>query len=195
MERTAKVERKTKETRISMELNLDGSGKNKISTGIPFFDHMLTLFTVHGFFDLSVDAIGDIDVDFHHTVEDVGLVLGDAFEKALGGRKGITRFGHAVTPMDDALSSVAVDLSKRPFLVYNIPKKADTGGNTFTSLTKEFLRAFANRGGMNLHVNVLYGENEHHIIESVFKAMARALDQATSFDGRLKGIRSSKGVL
>ena len=156
---------------------------------------MLTLFAVHGFFDLSIDAAGDIDVDFHHTIEDVGIVLGDAFEKALGDRKGITRFGHAVTPMDDALSSVAVDLSKRPFLVYNIRPNTDTGVNAFTSLTKEFLRAFANRGGMNLHVNVLYGENEHHIIESVFKAAARALDQATSFDGRIKDIRSSKGVL
>lgn len=195
MERTAKVERKTKETRIRMELDLDGGGKNKISTGIPFFDHMLTLFSVHGFFDLSIDATGDIDVDFHHTVEDVGLVLGDAFDKALGDRKGIKRFGHAVTPMDDALSCVTADLSKRPFLVYNVPQKADTGKDNFTSLTKEFLRAFSNRCGMNLHVNVLYGENEHHILESIFKTMARALDQATSFDKRLTGIRSSKGVL
>jgi len=195
MERTAKVERETKETRIRMELNLDGGGKNKISTGIPFFDHMLTLFSVHGFFDLSIDATGDIDVDFHHTVEDVGLVLGDAFDKALGDRKGIKRFGYAVTPMDDSLSFVAADLSKRPFLVYNVPQKADMGGSNFTSLTKEFLRAFSNRGGMNLHVNVLYGENEHHILESIFKTMARALDQATSFDARLTGIRSSKGVL
>jgi imidazoleglycerol-phosphate dehydratase len=195
MERTAKIERETKETRIRMALNLDGSGKDNISTGIPFFDHMLTLFTVHGFFDLSIDATGDIDVDFHHTMEDVGLVLGDAFDKALGDRKGIKRFGHAVTPMDDALSSVAADLSKRPFLVYNVPQKPNAGGDNFTSLTKEFLRAFSNRGGMNLHVNVLYGENEHHILESIFKTMARALDQAASFDSRLKGIRSSKGVL
>lgn len=195
MERTAKIERETKETRIRMALNLDGSGKDNISTGIPFFDHMLTLFTVHGFFDLSIDATGDIDVDFHHTMEDVGLVLGDAFDKALGDRKGIKRFGHAVTPMDDALSSVAADLSKRPFLVYNVPQKPNAGADNFTSLTKEFLRAFSNRGGMNLHVNVLYGENEHHILESIFKTMARALDQAASFDSRLKGIRSSKGVL
>ena len=195
MEHSSEVERETKETKISIKLNLHGSGKYEISTGIPFFDHMLTLFAVHGFFDLSIDARGDIDVDFHHTVEDVGLVLGDAFDKALGDRKGIKRFGHAVTPMDDALASVTVDLSKRPFLVYNIPANTDTGVNAFTSLAKEFLRAFANRGGMNLHVNVLYGENEHHIIESVFKAAARALDQATSFDGRIKDIRSSKGVL
>ncbi|MGD2029802.1 MAG: imidazoleglycerol-phosphate dehydratase HisB [Desulfobacterales bacterium] len=195
MERTARIERETKETRITLELNLDGNGKDSISTGIPFFDHMLTLFTVHGFFDLSIDAIGDIDVDFHHTIEDVGLVLGEAFNEALGDRKGIKRFGHSVTPMDDALSSVAVDLSKRPFLVYNVPQQVDLGGNNFTSLTKEFLRAFSNRNAMNLHVNVLYGENEHHILESIFKTMARALDQATSFDNRLKGIRSSKGIL
>jgi imidazoleglycerol-phosphate dehydratase len=195
MERVAEVERETKETGIRIKLNLNGSGKHEISTGIPFFDHMLTLFAVHGFFDLSIDARGDIDVDFHHTVEDVGLVLGDAFEKALGSRKGIERFGNAITPMDDALTSVAVDLSKRPFLVFNIPSGAKTAGDTFMSLTKEFFRAFANRGGMNLHVNVFYGDNEHHIIESIFKASGRALDQATSFDKRIKDIRSSKGVL
>ena len=195
MERVAEVERETKETGIRIKLNLNGSGKHEISTGIPFFDHMLTLFAVHGFFDLSIDARGDIDVDFHHTVEDVGLVLGDAFEKALGSRKGIKRFGNAITPMDDALTSVAVDLSKRPFLVFNIPSGAKTAGDSFMSLTKEFFRAFANRGGMNLHVNVFYGENEHHIIESIFKASGRALDQATSFDKRIKDIRSSKGVL
>ena len=195
MERVAEVERETKETGIRIKLNLDGGGKHEISTGIPFFDHMLTLFAVHGFFDLSIDARGDIDVDFHHTVEDVGLVLGDAFEKALGSRKGIKRFGNAITPMDDALTSVTVDLSKRPFLVFNIPSGAKTAGDTFMSLAKEFFRAFANRGGMNLHVNVFYGENEHHIIESIFKAVARALDQAASYDERIKDIRSSKGVL
>lgn len=195
MERVAEVERKTKETGIRIKLNLNGDGKHEISTGIPFFDHMLTLFAVHGFFDLSIDAKGDIDVDFHHTVEDVGLVLGDAFEKALGSRKGIIRFGHAITPMDDALTSVAVDLSKRPFLVFNIPSGVKKAGDTFMPHAKEFFRAFANRGGMNLHINIFYGENEHHIIESIFKASGRALDQATSFDKRLKDIRSSKGVL
>ncbi len=195
MERKAEVKRKTKETSIRIILNIEGSGINEISTGIPFFDHMLTLFAVHGFFDLSIDATGDIDVDFHHTIEDVGLVLGDAFNSALGDRKGIKRFGHAVTPMDDALASVAVDLSKRPFLVYNIPEKTTAEGHAFTSLTKEFLRAFSNRCGMNLHVNVFYGDNEHHINESIFKAVGRALAQATSFDDRIKDIRSSKGVL
>jgi imidazoleglycerol-phosphate dehydratase len=195
MERTAEVQRETKETEIHIKLNLSGSGKHEVSTGIAFFDHMLSLFAVHGFFDLYINAKGDIDVDFHHTVEDVGLVLGDAFDNALGERKGVRRFGNAVIPMDDALTSVAVDLSKRPFIVYNVPSIAKTSGNTFTSLAKEFFRAFATRGGMNLHVNVLYGENEHHIIESIFKATARALDQATSFDNRLKDIHSSKGLL
>ncbi len=195
MKRTAKVERETKETAIRINLNLNGSGEHKISTGIPFFDHMLTLFAVHGFFDLSIDAKGDIDVDFHHTIEDIGLVLGDAFDTALGDRKGIKRFGHAVTPMDDALTSVAVDLSKRPYLVYNVPEKAKKGGNEFTSLSKEFFRSFSNRGGMNLHVNVMYGENEHHVVESIFKAAGRALAQAISFDERISGVRSSKGAL
>jgi imidazoleglycerol-phosphate dehydratase len=195
MERTSKAERETNETVIRINLNLNGSGEHKISTGIPFFDHMLTLFTVHGFFDLSIDAKGDIDVDFHHTIEDVGLVLGDAFDKALGDRTGIRRFGYAVTPMDDALTSVAIDLSKRPYLVYNVPKITNGSGNDFTSLTKEFFRSFSNRGGMNLHVNVFYGENEHHIVESIYKAAGRALDQAISFDERISGIRSTKGTL
>ncbi|MEJ2657601.1 MAG: imidazoleglycerol-phosphate dehydratase HisB [Desulfobacterales bacterium] len=195
MERTAEVDRKTKETSIRIVLKIEGTGINDISTGIPFFDHMMTLFSVHGFFDLTVDAKGDIDVDFHHTIEDVGLVLGDAFDRALGDRIGIKRFGHAVTPMDDALASVTVDLSKRPFLVYNIPTRANFEGYPFLPLTKEFLRAFSNRCGMNLHVNVFYGENDHHINESIFKALARALNQAVSFDERVKSIRSSKGML
>ena len=195
MERTAEADRKTKETSIRIALKLEGTGSHEISTGIPFFDHMMTLFSVHGFFDLSIDAKGDIDVDYHHTVEDVGLVLGDAFDRALGDRKGIKRFGHVVTPMDDALASVAVDLSKRPYLVFNVPVNPDCDGLSFLPLTKEFLRAFSNRCGMNLHVNVFYGDNEHHINESIFKALGRALDQAVSFDDRVKNIRSSKGIL
>ena len=195
MERTAEVKRVTKETDILIKVDLNGSGNCKIATGIAFFDHMLTLFAVHGFFDMQIHAKGDIDVDFHHTVEDVGLVLGDAFDKAIGNRKGINRFGHAMTPMDDALASVAIDLSKRPFLVYNIPSVIKSEGNTFYPLAKEFFRAFANRFGMNIHINVPYGENEHHIIESIFKAAGRALDQAISFDDRIKDVRSSKGVL
>lgn len=195
MERTAEADRKTKETSVRIVLKLEGTGHHEIGTGIPFFDHMMTLFCVHGFFDLSVDAKGDIDVDYHHTIEDVGLVLGDAFDRALGDRKGIQRFGYAVTPMDDALTAVAVDLSKRPFLVYNVPDRANTEGPSFLPLTKEFLRAFSNRCGMNLHVNVFYGDNEHHINESIFKALGRALEQAVSFDNRVKDIRSSKGIL
>ncbi len=193
--RASKVDRKTKETQISVKLNLNGSGKHDISTGIPFFDHMLTLFAVHGFFDLSLNAKGDLEVDSHHTVEDVGLVLGDALDKALGDRKGIKRYGNAVTPMDDALCSVAIDLSKRPFLAYNVPQVPGSGGSFDIAIAKEFFRAFSTKGGMNLHINVKYGENEHHIIESIFKAVGRALDQAVSFDERVKGIRSSKGAL
>ena len=195
MERTAEADRKTKETAVRIVLKLEGTGNHEIGTGIPFFDHMMTLFCVHGFFDLSVDAKGDIDVDYHHTIEDVGLVLGDAFDRALGDRKGIQRFGYAVTPMDDALTAVAVDLSKRPFLVYNVPDRINSDGSSFLPLTKEFLRAFSNRCGMNLHVNVFYGDNEHHINESIFKALGRALEQAVSFDSRVKDIRSSKGIL
>lgn len=195
MEAKTEVERKTKETAIRIGLKLDGSGQSEISTGIPFFDHMLVLLAVHGFFDLAVKAKGDLEVDFHHTVEDVGLVLGEAFDQALGNRKGIKRFGHAVTPMDDALTSVTVDLSKRPFLAYHVPSFHPSGAAFSLSLAKEFFRAFATRGGLNLHINVSYGENEHHIIESMFKALGRALDQATLMDARIKDIRSSKGTL
>ena len=195
MERTSEVDRKTKETAINIKLNLDGKGNHAISTGIPFFDHMLTLFAVHGFFDLCISAKGDIEVDFHHTVEDVGLVLGDAFDRALGDRRGIKRYGFSVTPMDDALASVAIDLSKRPYLVFNIPNLKTTGGKFDSSLAKEFFRAFSTMGGMNLHINVSYGENEHHVIESIFKAVGRALDQAVSFDERITDVRSTKGTL
>jgi len=195
MEGSSKVERNTAETQISIKLNLAGKGRHDISTGIPFFDHMLTLFSVHGFFDLSVDAKGDLEVDPHHTVEDVGLVLGDAFNKALGDRKGIKRYGHAVTPMDDALAAVTIDLSNRPFLVYNIPQTTCWRGDFDAYLAKEFFRAFSVRGGMNLHINVNYGENGHHILESIFKALGKAMDQAVSFDERITGLHSSKGVL
>ena len=195
MEQASEVERKTKETAIRVSLKLNGSGQSEISTGIPFFDHMLTLFAVHGFFDLNVKAKGDLEVDFHHTVEDVGLVLGEALDKALGDRKGITRFGHAVTPMDDALAAVTVDLSKRPYLAYHVPSFAVSPTGFNVSMAKEFFKALVSRGGLNLHINVSYGENEHHIIESMFKAFGRALDQAVSFDSRIKNVRSSKGTL
>jgi imidazoleglycerol-phosphate dehydratase len=195
MSRTASVQRKTGETDISVTLDLDGSGKPVIDTGIPFFDHMLTLWTVHGFFDLTIKAIGDLEVDFHHTAEDVGIVLGDAFQEALGDRKGIRRFGHAVTPMDETLTAVSVDLSNRPFLVFNAPLSSSAGRVFDTLLAKEFFRAFSVHTGMNLHINVQYGENEHHIIESMFKAVGRALDQAVGPDPRVTGVRSSKGSL
>jgi imidazoleglycerol-phosphate dehydratase len=168
---------------------------SEIFSGIPFFDHMLTLFSVHGYFDLSVHAEGDLDVDFHHTVEDVGLVLGDAISKALGERKGIRRYGHAVVPMDDALAAVTVDLSNRPFLVYNVPEPVVSAIALKSPLVKEFFRALVNRGGLNLHINVAYGENDHHMIESIFKAFGRALDQASSLEGRTSAVPSSKGTL
>ncbi len=195
MERTAEIERKTKETAIRVGLNLDGSGSLEVSTGIPFFDHMLTLLAVHGFFDLTVKAKGDLEVDSHHTVEDIGIVFGDTLNKSLGDRKGIKRYGHAVTPMDDALSAVTVDLSNRPYLVFNVPPIAFCDAHFNLSVAKEFFRAFANRGGLNLHINVFYGENEHHVLESIFKGLGNALDQACSFDRRIIDVRSSKGSL
>jgi len=195
MKRTAELERETKETQIRISLNLDGRGQTEISTGIPFFDHMLTLFSVHGFFDLILDAKGDLDVDFHHTVEDVGLILGHALSESLGERAGIKRFGHAVTPMDDALAAVTVDLSNRPFLVYNTPLPNVSEVGLSPSLAKEFFKSLVNQAGMNLHINVFYGENEHHVIESIFKAFGRALHEASVYDDRISGVRSSKGVL
>ncbi len=195
MKRKAEVERKTKETDIKISLAIDGQGQTNIASGIPFFDHMLTLLAVHGFFDLSVRATGDLDVDFHHTIEDVGLVLGDTIREALGERQGIKRYGHAVTPMDDALAAVTIDLSNRPYLVYNVPEHAASGIALNPSLTREFFRALVNRAGMNLHINVAYGDNDHHVVESIFKAFGRALDQAASLDGRITGVRSSKGAL
>jgi imidazoleglycerol-phosphate dehydratase len=195
MERIAEIERKTKETAIRVGLNLDGTGIPEMSTGIPFFDHMLTLFTVHGFFDFSVKANGDLEVDAHHTVEDIGLVFGDTLNKALGDRKGIKRYGHAVTPMDDALCAVTIDLSNRPYLVYDVPAVDSSGAIFNLGIAKEFFRAFTNRGGLNLHINVAYGDNEHHILEAIYKALGRALDQASSFDDRIVDVRSSKGSL
>lgn len=194
MGRSATVERKTLETDIKIQLAVDGAGRHDIHTGIAFFDHMLTLFAIHGFFDLSVDACGDLTVDAHHTVEDVGLVLGDALDQALDDRKGIRRYGYAVTPMDEALAEVALDLAKRPYLIYRLPT-AQAPHPVFTAaLAKEFFRAFAFRSGMNLHIHVRYGENEHHILESIFKACGRALDQATLLDPRIQTVHSSKGT-
>ncbi|MDY6905391.1 MAG: imidazoleglycerol-phosphate dehydratase HisB [Thermodesulfobacteriota bacterium] len=195
MGRTASVARDTKETRINLSIGLDGGGVYDITTGIPFFDHMLSLFAAHGFFDLTVEASGDIDVDFHHTVEDVGIVLGEAVKQALGDRAGIKRYGYATTPMDETLASAVIDLSNRPFLVYNVPSviSGETGFSVF--LAKEFFRAFAVNSGMNLHINVEYGENEHHILEAVFKSVGRALDVASGLDNRISGPLSTKGAI
>jgi imidazoleglycerol-phosphate dehydratase len=195
MQRMAEIERKTKETQIQIQLHLDGTGNQQIDTGIGFLDHMLTLFSVHGFFDLTLQARGDLEVDAHHTVEDIGLVLGETISQALGDRQGIIRYGQAVVPMDEALASVTIDLSNRPFVVYNVPAVSGSSSVFDAGLAKEFFRALANKAGMNLHINVAYGENEHHILEAIFKALARALDQAAGFDQRITGVRSSKGSL
>lgn len=195
MNRSAEISRKTGETRIQIRMDLDGNGQAQIDTAIPFFNHMLSLFTAHGFFDLSIRASGDIEVDFHHTVEDVGLVLGDVLNEALGDRKGIRRFGHAVTPMDDALSAVTVDISNRPYTVFKVDVSVSGAGGFDLSLAKEFFRALATRGGMNLHIHVPYGENIHHIIESIFKGAGRALATAAALDARISHVRSTKGVL
>lgn len=193
MPRSAEVERITAETQIRLRLDLDGSGKANVHTGIAFFDHMLTLMAHHGFMDLEIDAKGDLDVDAHHTVEDVGLVLGDALDQALGERKGIRRYGHAVTPMDDALATVVVDLSKRPFLVCHVPDPYGSPAHFPVALAREYFRAFATRGGMNLHINLAYGDDRHHVLEAVFKSLGRALDEATAIDERVRGVRSTKG--
>ncbi len=195
MARTAKVKRQTKETDIEAEITLEGSGNADISTGIPFFNHMLTLFTVHGFFDLKLKAVGDLDVDFHHTVEDVGLVLGGVISDALGDRKGICRYGEGAVPMDESFSRVNVDMSNRPFLIYNIPQTIRSAGSFDAYLAKEFFRALSVKAGMNLHINALYGENEHHILESIFKALGRSLKMACAIDTNISGILSSKGTL
>jgi len=187
--------RKTKETDVRVSIRVNGSGQTDISTGAPFLDHMLVLFAVHGLFDLSIHAVGDTDVDYHHTVEDVGLVLGETLAEALGDRASLRRYGHAVIPMDESLASVAVDLSKRPFLVFNVPFASPFISSFDTQLFKEFFRALAQKGGLTCHINVLYGENDHHKIEAAFKAFGRALDQATQEDSRVRGVPSSKGVL
>lgn len=195
MARISRLERKTTETHVNVQLNIDGQGDAQVHTGIPFFDHMLQLFCVHGRFDMDVKANGDLEVDFHHTVEDVGLVIGETFSKALDDRSGIRRYGFAVTPMDDALAEVAIDLSNRPYLVYHLPPRVESEGRFDRGLAKEFFRALTVKGGMNLHINVKYGENEHHILESIYKSAGRALKQASFVDGATRGVRSSKGIL
>ncbi|MEE8075275.1 MAG: imidazoleglycerol-phosphate dehydratase HisB [Candidatus Binatia bacterium] len=195
MARTAKVERKTKETEILAELNLDGGGSSEVQTGIPFFNHMLEIFARHGLFDLQLKAQGDLEVDYHHTVEDIGLALGQAFKEALGDKQGICRFGESSVPLDEALARVVVDLSGRPYLSYNVKIRPGRVGSFDTDLPHEFFQAFANQAGMNLHIHVSAGENPHHIIEASFKAFARAMESATRIDPRIKGVLSTKGSL
>jgi imidazoleglycerol-phosphate dehydratase len=193
--RSAEVGRKTKETDISVRLDVDGTGRSAIDTGVPFLDHMLDSFARHGFFDLTVRARGDLEVDLHHTVEDVGLALGEAFKQALGDKQGIRRFGEAACPLDEALVRTTVDLGGRPFLVYEVDIRQDRVGGFDTELVHDFLLAFANQLGMNLHLDMVRGRNPHHIIEAGFKAFARAMDQATQIDPRVQGVLSTKGTL
>ncbi len=195
MDRKGRVERKTKETDIKVELELDGSGKAEVETGMPFLNHMLDSFSRHGLFDLKLKAKGDIEVDYHHTVEDVGLALGQAFKESLGDKHGIRRFGEASCPLDETLAKVVVDLSGRPYLSYNVKIRSGRVGNFDTDLPHEFFAAFANQLGMNLHIDVVRGENPHHIIEACFKAFARAMDMATQLDTRIQGVLSTKGTL
>ncbi|HAK89436.1 MAG: imidazoleglycerol-phosphate dehydratase [Nitrospirae bacterium GWC2_46_6] len=194
--RKAKIERKTKETTIVAEINLDGNGKYSINTSIPFLDHMLSLMCKHGLFDTKLKAKGDIEIDDHHTVEDVGIVLGKAIKQALGDMKSISRYGQASVPMDEALATVSVDISGRPYLVYKaeFPKKSKLK-DFDPDLIEDFLHAFVSNCGITLHVNVLYGRNTHHIIEAVFKGIGRALRQAVTIDPRVKGLPTTKGKL
>src|SRR5512138_1315018 len=195
MARKGVVERITKETQIRLTLDLDGSGVAKICTSVPFLDHMLDLFARHGLFDLEIEARGDIDIDFHHTVEDIGIVLGQAIREALGDKKGIRRYGQATVPMDETLASVAMDLSGRPYLVYNVTLPKVKIGEFDVELAREFFQAFVNNLGSNLHINVMYGDNVHHVLEACFKATARALDTATQVDPRIQGVMSTKGTI
>ena len=193
--RKAEVTRKTKETEIRLKLDLDGSGKYTVATGIPFFDHMLSLLAYHSRFDLALKAKGDVWVDSHHTVEDVGICLGDGIRKALGEAKGIQRYGMAMVPMDETLSSVSVDLSMRPCLVFHVKLKRTRIGTFDLELVEEFFRALCNHSKMTLHINLLYGKNSHHIVEAVFKGFGRAFKEAVSFDERNSQIPSTKGML
>jgi imidazoleglycerol-phosphate dehydratase len=193
--RTARQARKTSETRIEMALDLDGTGKNVIATGIPFFDHMLTLFSRHSLIDLEVEVDGDLEVDFHHTVEDTGIVLGECLREALGTKSGIRRYGHAYVPMDETLTRAVIDLSNRPQLELRTPGAVPDAQNFPFTLVEEFCRALASNLRCNLHIEVLYGRDGHHIAESIFKAIAVALRHASEIDPRREGIPSTKEVL
>ena len=196
MARQAKIDRKTKETEIHLTLDLDGSGRSRISTGIPFMDHMLSLMAAHGFLDMELSARGDREIDDHHTVEDLGICLGLALRESLGDKSGIRRYGDASVPMDEALARVVMDISNRPILCYRVSLKKRTTGTFDVGLIKEFFRAVVTNAGITVHVDVLAGEDPHHISEAIFKAFARALDQASGFETRLNGdVPSTKGLL
>lgn len=195
MNRTATIERTTKETDIKVFIDLDGTGESEVSTGIGFFDHMLEGFARHGFFDLKATCTGDLNVDAHHSVEDMGIVLGTAIKEALGDKKGIVRFGSCMLPMDETLAMCAIDLSNRPYLVYDAPFKGEMVGAMDTQMAKEFFYALSYAAGMNLHLRVMYGENDHHMMEAMFKAFAKALDAATRVDDRITQVLSTKGTL
>jgi imidazoleglycerol-phosphate dehydratase len=193
--RAAHVERRTRETKIAATLRIDGEGRGEIRTGVPFLDHMLDSFARHGFFDLKLEAAGDTHIDDHHTVEDVGIVLGRAFRQALGDRAGIKRFGNAAVPLDEALCTAVVDISGRSYLAYNVTIAQERVGNFQTVLVHDFMKALADETGMNLHLTMHSGRNPHHIVEAAFKALARAMDQATAIEPRVKGALSTKGTL
>lgn len=195
MARTAIIERKTTETAVSVEINLDGQGEGSIATTIPFLDHMLSLLTKHGPFDLTVRSNGDTDVDDHHLAEDLGICLGSAVKDALGNKEGLARYGEATVPMDECLCCVALDISGRPYLIYNADLGAKKIGKFDPALLKEFFKAFSDHSGVTLHINLLYGRNNHHMAEAIFKALARALKKAVTIDGGIKGVLSTKGLL
>ena len=195
MTRRARIDRKTSETAIQINLTIDGSGTSSIATKIPFFDHMLTLFARHSLVDLTIEADGDIEVDFHHTVEDTGIALGQAFAHALGDKRGIQRYGWALLPMDETLARVVVDFSGRPFLEYRAPQAVASVGAFAFQLVEEFMRAFSVHSGANLHAEILYGRDAHHMAEALFKGLAKAVDQACQLDPRVTGVPSTKGVL
>ena len=195
MKRIAEIERKTKETDIKLTFNIDGKGASSIDTGIPFLDHMLELFSAHGFFDIEARAKGDTEVDYHHTVEDLGICFGSAINKALGDKKGIKRYGYAIIPMDEALARVVIDISNRPYLSYRVPLETSITGSFDTKVLKEFFKAIVNNAGITIHIELFSGEDAHHGAESIFKAFSRALDQATQIDERLDGVPSTKGLL
>jgi imidazoleglycerol-phosphate dehydratase len=194
--RTGAITRTTNETDVQIRLTLEGSGLSEIHTGMPFFDHMLTAFTRYGFFDLDLQAKGDLEVDYHHTVEDVGICLGEAFDRALAAKQGIQRFGHAVMPMDEALASVTLDICSRPYLIYHVTFPGPRIGTSFPSeLIQEFFQGFVRRSGLTLHINLHYGTNSHHMAEAIFKGVGRAMGQACALDPRIHGVFSTKGEL